>query len=103
MNYFVIIADILQPILVNTLQLFNDINALSKLKKKLTLSILLLLLLLIYAIPVDKGLFKAMTNNNLLKWLSYFEHTIFLKNPNTVTLSFLVFANLLVVIFAFKT
>ena len=34
MNYFLFIADALHPILVNTLELFRDINALRKGKKK---------------------------------------------------------------------
>ena len=34
MNYFLFIADALHPILVNTLELFRDINALMKGKKK---------------------------------------------------------------------
>ena len=34
MNYFLFIADVLQPTLVNTLELFLDINALTKGKGK---------------------------------------------------------------------
>ena len=63
MNYFLFFV-VLHPTLVNTLQPFHDINGLSKLEKKACLSIFCLLL--IYALPVDKDLFRARTNYNLI-------------------------------------
>ena len=71
------------------------------LRKKHALSFFCLLL--IYALPVDKGLFKARANSNLTNWFSYFEQKLFTKLPNTVRFPFFVFVNLPIIISAFKT